>query len=123
MKRPVYISGPMTGLPEFNFPAFHEAAAKLRDLGLVVVNPAEHDEAPEKPWAEYLRKDIKLLMDCDGVALLPGWEKSKGARLEVHIARQLGMNVWPIWQWIAWAALRRFSVSMGKIAEGWRRAA
>jgi len=89
----IYISGPMTGHPELNFPAFHDAAAELRAAGCTVINPAEHDEAPDKEWHEYLRKDIKLLMDCTHVVLLPGWENSKGARLEVHIALELGMTV------------------------------
>lgn len=88
-----YISGPMTGLPAFNFPAFHAKAAELRALGLDVVNPAEHDEAPDLPWAAYLRKDIRLLMDCDAIHLLPGWSRSRGARLEHHIARELGFRV------------------------------
>lgn len=88
-----YISGPMSNLPDLNFPAFHAAAAHLRAQGFDVVNPAEHEEEPGKDWAHYLRKDIRLLMDCTHVVLLPGWENSKGARLEVHIARELGMSV------------------------------
>lgn len=99
----IYVSGPMTGLPELNFPAFHAAAAALRAAGFEVINPAEHEEAPGKTWAEYLRKDIRLLMDCDAVALLPGWEQSKGARLERHIAIELGMTVLPISAWLACA--------------------
>ena len=39
MKR-IYVAGPMSGLPAFNFPAFHEAAADLRACGFDVVNPA-----------------------------------------------------------------------------------
>lgn len=89
----IYISGPMTGLQELNFPAFHEAAAELRAAGCQVINPAEHDEQLGKQWHEYLRNDIRLLMDCTHVVLLPGWENSKGARLEVHIARELGMTI------------------------------
>ena len=88
-----YISGPMTGLPELNFPAFHLKAKELRAEGRAVVNPAEIDEAPGRPWHEYMRKDIRLLMDCDTIHMLPGWENSKGARLELHIARELGMKV------------------------------
>jgi hypothetical protein len=99
----VYISGPMTGLPDLNFPAFHAAAAKLRAAGYEAINPAEHEEAPGKAWADYLRKDIRLLMDCTGVALLPGWEQSKGARLERHIAIELGMTVGPLDGWLVCA--------------------
>ena len=89
----IYISGPMTGLPEFNFPAFNAAAAQLRSLGYEVINPAEFGEGEGKTWADYMRKDIKALMDCTHVAVLPGWENSKGARLEVYLAGQLGMPV------------------------------
>lgn len=95
----IYISGPMTGLPDLNFPAFHAAAAKLRAAGHQVVNPAELDAADAgkvMEWADYLRRDIKTLMDCKAVALLPNWEQSRGAQLEVYIAQQLGMLVAPV---------------------------
>jgi Domain of unknown function (DUF4406) len=93
MKSPVYISGPMTGLPQFNFPAFNTAAAALRSMGYTVVNPAEFGEGEGLAWSDYLRKDIRALMDCATIVLLPGWGASKGARLEEHIARELGMAV------------------------------
>ena len=89
----IYISGPMTGLPEFNFPAFHAAAAQLRSLGYQVINPAEFGEGEGKTWHDYMRKDIKALMDCTHVATLPGWENSKGASLEVHLATWLEMPI------------------------------
>jgi len=90
----VYVSGPMTGLPNLNFPAFHKAAASLRASGYEVVNPAELDESDgvDLPWADYLRRDIRYLLDCTHIALLPGWENSRGARLEKHIADELGMR-------------------------------
>jgi hypothetical protein len=90
----VYLSGPMTGIPLFNFPAFHAAAAELRAKGYDVVNPAELDEADEKQmeWSDYLRRDIAQLVTCQGIAMLPGWENSKGAQLERHIADALGME-------------------------------
>ena len=87
----LYLSGPMTGLLDHNYPAFNAAAAKLRAAGFVVSNPAENDEAAT--WADYMRKDIAQLVACDWIALLPGWEESKGAKLEHHIATSLGMPV------------------------------
>lgn len=92
MKR-LYVAGPMSGLPDLNFPAFHAAAAKLRASGYDVVNPAEINVDPSAGWVECLRKDIAQLVTCDGIALLPGWEKSKGAALECHIATALQMKV------------------------------
>lgn len=89
----VYISGPMTGLPDFNFPAFDDAACRLRHLGIEVVSPAELCVDTTKPWQECMREDIKALVDCDAVLVLPGWDKSRGASLEVFIATQLGLRV------------------------------
>lgn len=55
-------------------------------------NPAE-DDKPGMEWHEYLREDIRLMMDCNAIHMLPGWQNSKGARLELHVAKELGMNV------------------------------
>ncbi len=92
MKR-VYISGPMTGLPDLNFPAFHAAAAVLRSRGLEVVNPAEINAEHPGQWESCMKADIKALCDCDALALLPGWANSRGAHLEVHLAHRLGMRI------------------------------
>lgn len=90
MKR-IYISGPMTGLPEYNFPAFTAEAERLRGLGFDVVNPAEIN--PDGgTWEECMRRDVALLVTCDHVATLPGWDKSQGAQLEVYIADRLGIR-------------------------------
>ena len=96
----LYVSGPMTGLPELNFPAFHAAAASLRAAGYAVINPAEFGEGDGMTWADYLRKDIRALMDCDGIALLDGWERSRGARLERHIGIELDMHVRSVDAWL-----------------------
>ena len=88
-----YLAGPMSNLPELNFPAFHAEAARLRAAGHHVVNPAEVNPDHTMPWAECLRRDIPELLTCDGIALLPGWEASRGAKLEHHIATALGMRV------------------------------
>jgi DNA-binding transcriptional regulator YdaS (Cro superfamily) len=90
----IYLSGPMTGKPELNFPAFNAEAARLRNLGLRVINPAEVDLPPDSDWAEFMRIDLAdMLEHCDTVGTLPGWERSKGASTEVYLARQLGMRV------------------------------
>lgn len=115
MKR-VYLAGPMRGIPEFNFPAFHAAAAQLRAEGYEVFNPAERDEADfgkvpapkgcEHQFAadvglttEQLRRrvfaaDTAWICDhADAIALLPGWENSKGARAERSLGEALGLEV------------------------------
>ena len=89
----IYISGPMTGLPDLNFPAFYAAADALRQAGHAPVNPAEIVTDPAADWQDCMRADIKALCDCDALALLPGWEKSKGAHLELHIAHRIGLEI------------------------------
>lgn len=89
----VYIAGPMTGIEELNFPAFNAEADKLRGEGLAVLNPAEHGIVDGAEWADYLRHDIAGLTSCERIHLLRGWEKSKGAQLEVTIAQALGMRI------------------------------
>lgn len=91
----LYIAGPMTGYPEENRPAFHQVAAALRAAGFDVVNPAEFDtKETALGWAECLRRDLKKLVDCDGIVRLPGWESSRGACLEVEVGRKLGLTTY-----------------------------
>lgn len=87
----VYLSGPMSGIPENNFPAFNMWADHLRAQGYHVVSPAEIQEGPT--WELCLRADLRELCTCEAIALMPGWESSKGANLELHVAHRLGMKV------------------------------
>jgi hypothetical protein len=84
----VYISGPMSGMPENNFPLFREAALALRKREFEVVSPAELDEgfqSSEMTWADYICRDLKIIADMgiQGIVLLDDWYLSKGAKLEV----------------------------------------
>lgn len=89
-----YIAGPMTGYPQFNYPAFAYAATVLRSQGVDVRSPHEVDnEGVERPWEWYMRRTLKMMLDCDEVVLLPGWRESKGARIERQLAEQLGMKI------------------------------
>lgn len=108
-----YLAGPMRGIRDFNFPAFHAATARLRAAGHEVFNPAEKDEEMHGPDISRSDtgnlNDIKgrgfdlratLAMDLDwicrhaeAVVLLPGWENSKGARAEMYVAQALGLQV------------------------------
>jgi len=94
----------MRGRPRFNVEAFERAAAHLRALGHEVASPVEHSRAlgwdPDKgsafgphPPAAYLRWDIEQVMAADAVAVLPGWESSAGAQIEVAVARFCGVPV------------------------------
>ena len=89
----VYIAGPMTGLPEYNYPAFHRAAAKLRAAGWHVESPAEPGQVDGWTWADYMRRGLQQMLTCDTIALLPHWHGSRGARIEVRLATDvLGMT-------------------------------
>lgn len=90
----IYISGPMTGLPDYNYPLFHGVAAALRRRSFAVINPAEFfGGKADRTRNEYMRESILRLMEADGVVLLPGWEKSQGALLEVAIAKELDIPI------------------------------
>lgn len=86
----IYLAGPMSGLPDSNYPAFNSEAARLREKGFDVRNPAEGPECFS--WADYMRNALIMMMQCDTIRLLPNWTSSKGALLEAHIAEQLGMK-------------------------------
>lgn len=132
----IYIAGPMRGYPNFNFPAFDEAAARGRALGHEIISPAEIDreksvkegsapmqfdehghqvgEVPKSyagpiidmdfmraaamrdciaiigTWSEFQQKFVG---GCDAVAVLPGWENSKGANGEKGIAEWIGLEI------------------------------
>lgn len=104
----VYIAGPMRGYDYFNFPAFDEAAASLRAMGYEVVNPAEIDrglgldETADDAEVKFealggietaMHRDFGVILECDGIVLLPGWEKSTGARGELFVAQTTGRTV------------------------------
>lgn len=103
----VYIAGPMTGKPEWNYPAFHAAAKVIEAMGDVALNPAEQDlefarehvEEPDLIRQTYLRHDLLLLSTADSVAVLPGWENSRGATWEVSVCRMLGLPVRQFGTW------------------------
>lgn len=98
--RTIYVSGPMTGIADHNFPAFNQAAVQLRHAGFEVRNPAENG-CGALSWADYIRRDLRDVLDVDGVALLPDWTRSRGARLEVHVARELGLPIAEVSVWLA----------------------
>ena len=111
-----YLAGPMTGYPSFNFPLFIKAAAELREMEFEVVSPAELDDEkaraaamasewgdPEEyarltglSWADFLSRDVKLIADggFDMIIVLPGWEQSRGARLETFVGMLCGIGIY-----------------------------
>jgi Domain of unknown function (DUF4406) len=102
-----YLAGPMSGYPQFNFPAFFDAAKQLRAAGFEIVSPAEIDNEDDKgaaltssdgdptnrvamndkTWGDFLARDVKLIADSgiNAIVFLPDWFKSRGARLEATV--------------------------------------
>lgn len=107
----LYLCGPMSGLPDSNYPAFHRAAAELRAAGYQVTNPAENGLGPDAPWLAHMRVDIKALMDCDAIAALGGWSKSHGATIEFDLALELGIDVGAYEFWLAKACAKTLAES------------
>ena len=83
----------MTGLPDFNYPAFHAKAAELRAAGWAVENPAENPVPECGTWLGYMRMALRQLALCDAIYMLPGSERSRGAGIELRLAISLGLEV------------------------------
>lgn len=96
----IYVSGPMSHYPGHNFEAFAYATKLLQDAGYDVHDPGEFGIVDGWEWADYLRKDLKDVLEVDGIATLDNWQCSRGAVLEVHVAQALGMPVLPIDVWL-----------------------
>jgi hypothetical protein len=107
----VYLAGPMSNIPQLNFPAFDAAAADLRSRGYEVVSPAELDDPEDraaalaspdgnmakidKTWGHFLARDVKLIADegIEAIVCLDGWKESRGARLETFVGRLVGLPI------------------------------
>jgi hypothetical protein len=100
----LYISGPMAGYPNLNRASFNEAENMLRRAGFDTLNPLNNGLAEGLPWDAYLRADLKMVCDATALALLPGWEASRGARLEVATAHALGMTSLPLSVWLGYSS-------------------
>lgn len=108
----LYISGPVTGKPDDKWYAFSEASNALNEAGILAVIPLElvepgdsHETAmllcvneltgrTQKPGIRY------PVPHYDGLALLPGWEQSEGAKLEKAVAEACGIPVKTVDEWI-----------------------
>lgn len=101
MRKTIYISGKMTGLPDYNWPKFDEVENDLLNQGHIVVNPAniarglcvpDHLTEEEK-WQMYIDEDLKHLGRCTTIFMLQGWENSRGANIEYNMALDMGLEV------------------------------
>ncbi len=102
----LYVIGPVTGIPNDNRPAFEQARHDLKAAGYYVQIPHDYI-ASGLPWNWAMMVSIRQLvshtqgdLDLDGVAALPGWEQSKGARLEAQVAEAIGLPVKTVSEWV-----------------------
>ena len=121
----LYIAGPMSRIPQFNFPSFLDAALLLRENNYWVISPHEQDspEVQAVAWASETgdpaeladlaalghigatplvtaRSNLDDVAQCDGIALLPGWENSLGTKFEIAAANRFGIPVKPLEEWL-----------------------
>lgn len=87
----IYIAGPMSGLIEFNRPAFMFTAEKLTGRGHTALNPAILPDGLLQ--AEYMDICLAMLRCADAIYMLEGWEHSAGARAENALAEKLEMEI------------------------------
>jgi hypothetical protein len=107
VKKVIYIAGPMSGIPGFNFAAFDEARDGLIEEGWEVVSPADLDRAvgfdpsagvvSKEFLDEAMERDIAAILRVDALVMLPGWRTSTGAKAEYALAkwRHIPVFEWP----------------------------
>lgn len=108
----LYLAGPMRGYPRHNSEAFDRVASALRASGHEVANPVDHDreigfdfdvqEVPQDMLVRMFRWDLARVTEAEGIAFLPGWEKSRGACAERTMAHYLGVDCYDVIEETGW---------------------
>ena len=94
IQRKIYISGGISGHPlEERCAVFARAEEELRGRGYAPVNPFNNGVSLDASYGDHLRADLRMLLDCDGIYLLRGWELSRGACLERAVAEACGLSI------------------------------
>ena len=85
-----YVSGPMSGIKDYNYPAFQLAAQMLREQNIKIESPHElprpakwDDMEPEALWTHMMNLCMDQIDRCQGIIMLPGWPQSRGAKREL----------------------------------------
>lgn len=97
----LYIAGPITGIENY-LENFDKAAVELVNKGFEVASPTWFSAQGEMlgwDWNTYMKATIQMMLNCDGVALLPGWDNSRGAAIERELAERLGMKIKALSEW------------------------
>lgn len=99
----VYLSGPMTGLPDYNRAAFNLRAEAFRAAGYTVNNPAEISvtHGTSKSYGFYFKRALRLLLESDVVYVFGDITKSRGAQFELEAAKMAEIPV--VWEVCVWS--------------------
>jgi len=89
----VYVSGRIKDYPEHQ-QHFLQGCGVMRDAGHDPVNPCDLDHEPGATYEDFMREDLRALLDCQAIFMLDGWEKSVGARTEHLVACMIGLKLW-----------------------------
>lgn len=91
----VYVSGPISGLTvEVARRRFDNAKALLTKSGYDVVTPFDNGLPADAPYPDHMKADIRLLLDCDAIFMLPDWDRSPGACAEHKVAEACGLSIY-----------------------------
>lgn len=90
----LYISAPISGgEPEERRKFFAGVAREAAERGWQPINPMDNGLDTEAPWRQHMRKGIRMMLECDAIILMSGWQFSRGCRLEEIVAREIGLEV------------------------------
>lgn len=97
-KTRIFISGGISGIPDYKY-NFQQARYKLHAAGYEVEDPSLNVGEPGWGWEQWMKQSIAQMLTCDGVAMLPGYQYSRGALVEMHLANDLRMDVRTVDEW------------------------
>lgn len=91
----VYLSGPMTGLPDYNRAAFNMRAEAFQALGYSVNNPADISVThwTDKAYGFYFKRALRLMLESDVVYVFGDTSNSAGVQMELKVAEMAGMPI------------------------------
>ena len=89
----IYISGKISGIEKEAIKIFQASEDYLIESGYQAVNPMKLNDEHDKSWESYMKVCIKALCDCDRIYMISNWTDSRGAKIELEIAKHLGIEV------------------------------
>lgn len=90
----IYIAGGIEGLDiKQRKQDFREVEMRLRDEGYVTRNPFDNGLPDDARREDHIRADLKMMLECDEIYMMRGWEWSKGASRERDVALECGLKI------------------------------